>query len=191
MELIEEIKNELKKTLSEKRYIHSIGVMEMAQSLAQIYNVDVETAKLAGLLHDIAKEMSPEEMLNYVKENGIQIDDVERINTQLLHGKIGADIAKKKYGVSTQIQKAIEYHTTTSPEMDMLAKIVYVSDKVELNRKQEEYNIQYERDLARKNIDKTVLYIIESNIIALIKKGKLIHPNSIETRNKLLQVIGS
>ena len=121
MELIEKIKQDLKQNLSEKRYIHSIGVMEMSEELAKIYNVDVETAKIAGLLHDIAKEMPKEEMLKYVKENNIEITEVESINVGILHGKIGADLAKKKYNVSEQIQKAIEYHTTTHPDMDTLA----------------------------------------------------------------------
>lgn len=186
MELIEKIEEDLRKNLSEKRYKHSIGVMEMAGELAQLYGADVETAKLAGLLHDIAKEMSSEDKLKYVEENNILINEVERINTPILHGKIGADVAKKKYGVSEQIQKAIELHTTTSPDMDIIAKIVYVSDKVELNRKSEDYDIEYERELAKKDLDETVIYIIESNIKSLLKKGKLIEPQSIETRNKLI-----
>lgn len=186
MDLIDIIKNDLKGILSEKRYIHSIGVMEMAEKLANIYNVDIQTAKIAGLLHDIAKEMSPEEMIRYVKENNIEIDEVERINIPILHGKIGADIAKKKYGVNEQIQKAIEYHTTTSQNMDKLAKIIYVSDKIELNRKSEEYDIEYERNLAQKDLDATVIFIIESNIKSLMRKEKLIHPKSVETRNKLI-----
>ena len=146
MELIEQIKKDLKEILSERRYIHSLGVMEMAGKLAKIHNEDIETAKIAGLLHDIAKEMPKEEMLKYVKENNIETNKIERINTAILHGKIGADIARKRYGVSKQIQDAIKYHTTTSPEMDTLAKIVYVADKTEMNRKSEDYDIEYERN---------------------------------------------
>ena len=55
MELIERIKNDLKENLTEYRYIHSLGVMEMAEELAKVYNVDVESARIAGLLHDISK----------------------------------------------------------------------------------------------------------------------------------------
>lgn len=186
MELIEQIKKDLKDILSEKRYTHSIGVMEMAAKLAEIYGADVETAKLAGILHDIAKDMSSEEKLKYVKENNIIINEVERINTPILHGKIGADIAKKKYGINEQVQRAIEYHTTTNPNMDLISKIVYVSDKIELNRKSEDYDIKYERELALKDIDKTIIYIIDSNIKSLLNKGKLIEAEMIETRNKLL-----
>ena len=46
MELIDKIKQELKESLSEKRYIHSLGTMERAEELAKIYGVDVEKARL-------------------------------------------------------------------------------------------------------------------------------------------------
>ena len=186
MEKIEKMKEELKNILSERRYIHSVGVMEMCEKLAKIYKVDVEKAKIAGLLHDNAKEMSPEEMLDYVKKNNIEITEIEKINTPILHGKIGADIAKKKYGVDKQIEDAIKYHTTTNIKMDTLAKILYVSDKIEMNRMSDEYNIQEEREVAKKDLDRAVLMIIDSNIESLIKKGKLIEQESIETRNKIL-----
>lgn len=186
MEKIEKMKEDLKNILSERRYIHSVGVMEMCEKLAKIYKVDVEKAKIAGLLHDNAKEMSPEEMLDYVKKNNIEITEIEKINTPILHGKIGADIAKKKYGVDKQIEDAIKYHTTTNIKMDTLAKILYVSDKIEMNRMSDEYNIQEEREVAKKDLDRAVLMIIDSNIESLIKKGKLIEQESIEIRNKIL-----
>lgn len=186
MELIERIKNDLKENLTEYRYIHSLGVMEMAEELATIYNVDVESTRLAGLLHDIAKEMTEEESLKYVAENSIAIDDIEKINVSILHGKIGADIAKKKYGVNEQIQKAIQYHTETNPNMDTLAKIIYVSDKIEKNRKSEKFDLEYERNLVKEDIDAAVLFIIDASIKKVIKKGKLLHPTIVETRNKII-----
>lgn len=186
MELIDKIKEDLKNTLSERRYIHSLGVMEMAVELAKIYNVDEKKAELAGLLHDNAKEMTPEELLKYVDDNNIKISEVERINTKILHGKVGADIAKKKYSVSKEIQEAIEYHTTTNPNMTTLDKIVFVADKIELNRKSATYDIESERELAKKDLDGAVIFIINSNITSLIQKDKLINEESIQTRNKLM-----
>ena len=186
VELKEKIKKDLREILSEKRYNHSIGVMEMAGELAKLYNVDVEKAMLAGLLHDNAKEMSPEELIQYVDDNNIKISEVERINTKILHGKVGADIAKRKYGVNEEIQKAIEYHTTTNPNMTTLDKIIFVADKIELNRKSDNYDIETERELAKKDLDATVIFIINSNVTSLIQKDKLINEESIETRNKLI-----
>lgn len=188
MEIIEKIKKDLKLILSERRYEHSIGVMNMAEELARLYDVDVETAKIAGLLHDNAKEMTEKEMLKYVEENDIPITDFERLNVPILHGKIGADIAKKKYGVSDEIAKAIEYHTTTNPKMDILAKIIYVSDKVELTRKSDKFDIEPERKLAKSDLDNALLFIINNTTKYLIEKNKMIAKESIETRNELLNI---
>ena len=186
MELIDKIKQELKENLSEKRYIHSLGTMERAEELAKIYGVDIEKARLAGLTHDIAKEMTKEESLQYIKEHNIEIDEIEEINVKLLHGKIGANMVKEKYGLCQEIQDAILYHTTTDKNMDMLAKIIYVADKTENNRKSKEFDIEYERELANEDIDAAIIYILDGNIEEIIKKGKLVHPKAIETRNSLL-----
>ena len=186
MELIDKIKQELKENLSDKRYIHSLGTMERAEELAKIYGVDIEKARLAGLTHDIAKEMTKEESLQYIKEHNIEIDEIEEINVKLLHGKIGANMVKEKYGLCQEIQDAILYHTTTDKNMDMLAKIIYVADKTENNRKSKEFDIEYERELANKDIDAAIIYILDGNIEEIIKKGKLVHPKAIEKRNSLL-----
>ena len=185
-ELLKEIDEDAKKMLSEKRYIHCKNVMKRAVELAKIYGIDESKAMLAGFAHDIAKEMTKEESLEYVEKNNIAIDEVEKINVSLLHGKIGAHIAKTLYDVSEQIQKAIEYHTETSPNMDELAKIIYVSDKIERNRKSEKFDLDAERELARKDLDGAVLFIIDASIEKLVKKEKLMHPTIVKTRNKLL-----
>ena len=188
MELIEKIETDLKEILSEKRYNHSISVMNMAEELARIYGVDVVDAKIAGLLHDNAKEMSEEEMLKYAEKNNIEVTEFEMLNAKILHGKIGADIARKKYGISEQIAQAREYHTTTNPEMDILAKIIYISDKIELTRKIEEFDLDAERKLAKEDLDKTLLLIIDNTTKYLIDNNKMIAVESIETRNKLLNL---
>lgn len=191
-ELLNKIDNDLKKVLSEKRYNHSIGVMKKAEELAKIYKIDVNKAKLVGLAHDIGKELSKEEMLEYARENSIEVDSVEEVNVGLLHAKIGADICKKKYGFSQDMQNAIKYHTVGNENMDLLAKIIYVADKIEDGRtyKDEEKmkELQVVRDLATKDINKALVYEIDSSITYTIQKHKLIHPDSILTRNMLLKV---
>ena len=79
MELLERIDNRVKNTLSEKRYFHSVCTMNRMEILAKIYNIDVEKAKLVGLIHDIAKEMLPEDAFEYMEKNELIIDDIEKI----------------------------------------------------------------------------------------------------------------
>lgn len=183
-DLLKEIDKDIKKVLSEKRYQHSIGVMEKAIELAKKYHVDVDKAKLVGLAHDIAKEMSKEEKLRYVEVHNIVIDDIEKANVELLHGKIGANICKERYEFSEDMQQAIIYHTTGNPDMDDLAKIILVADKTEAGRKY----IDFEKiqEIEKKGINELVVYLLDESIKFTIDKGSLIHPDSIYTRNRLL-----
>ena len=189
-DLLKKIDSDIKKELSEKRYNHSIGVMKKAEELAKIYGVNVNTAKLVGLAHDIGKELSKEEKLSYCEENGIVIDDTERLNVGLLHGKIGADICKKRYGFTTEMQNAIKYHTTGNEHMDKLAKVIFVADKIEENRKYKEAQKMEKLDVARKlakeNLDMAVLFEIDESLEYTISKKELIHLDSILTRNRII-----
>lgn len=188
--LLKKIDDDLKKELSEKRYNHSVGVMKKAVELAKIYGEDINKAKLVGLAHDIGKELSNEEKLKYTIENNIEVDEIERKNIGLLHGKIGADICKKKYGFSKDMQDAIIYHTVGNKNMNLLAKIIFVADKIEDNRnyrdEEKQCKLEEARKISKENIDKAVLYEIDMSLEYTLKKNELIHPDSIYTRNKII-----
>ena len=75
---LQEIQEYIKNKLSEKRYYHSVCVMERSKELALKFGADIEIAQKIGIAHDVAKEMSEEEKLKYVKENNIEIDETEK-----------------------------------------------------------------------------------------------------------------
>lgn len=181
---IENIQEELKEILSEKRYMHSLGTMKMAQILSKKYDVDEEKAALVGLVHDIAKEFTKEKSLNYITKNKIQLDKIEEKNYSLWHAKIGAIFAKEKYQFTNDMQEAIRYHTTGHPNMDKLAKIIYVADKTEETRSYSE--VEQVRKLALQNLDEAIIFILNYDIQRNIDKNRLIHPNSILIRNELM-----
>ena len=183
--LIRIIKSDMKKNLSEKRFLHCVRVMDKACELAKIYNIDVNLAALAGLTHDIAKEIPYVEAMDIIEKNNIEVDEIELANPGLLHGPLGAFIVREKYGLCSEIQNAIKLHTRTSKDMTTLDKIVYVADKIEDGRKNNNYDIQIERELAKTDLDATVIMIIDNNIIHLLEKSRLVHPNSIITTNFL------
>ena len=187
MEDIEKIKKEVKSILSEKRYIHSIGVMERAKELAKIYNEDEKKAELIGIVHDIAKEMTKEEMIEYAKKNNIEIDEIEKENPGLLHGKIGADICQKKYGFSKDMLNAIKYHTTGNKNMTTLDKIIYLADKTENNRTYDD--LEYAKKLSDNNLNEAMMYCLNIVISSNVEKNRLIHLDTIIARNEILMEI--
>ena len=174
-ELEIKIEKDIKNILKEERYKHSIGVMEMAEKLANYYGLDKQKARVVGLAHDIAKEMTWEEVCIYIKENNIKLTKLEEENRQLIHSRLGADICKKRYSFDKQMANAILYHTTGNPNMDMFAKVIFMADKIEKRR-----------NLAFENIDKAIIDVINSVTLKCIKRGLVIHPDSIKTRNSLL-----
>lgn len=124
--------------------------------------------------------------MRYAEENRIEIDEIEKNDYSLIHGKIGADICKKKYGFTEEMVEAIIDHTTGSASMTMLGKILFAADKTEEGRKFPRYDIAYERELANTNINQAIIYMINENIKVLIEDGKIIHPKSILARNYLM-----
>lgn len=185
---LNKIQEYVKKNLSEKRYYHSTCVMNRSAELAIKFGADVEKAKKIGIAHDIAKEMSEEEKLKYVKENNIQIDEIEKINTGLLHAKIGKDIAIKKFEFTKEMGQAIENHTTGNKNMDIYSKILFIADRTSKDRNFED--LEYLNQLVDKGIDEAVLYILDKKIELQIKKRATIHINGIIARNNILLKIG-
>lgn len=184
-ELLKEIDEDAKKMLSEKRYIHCKNVMKRAVELAKIYDINENKAMLAGFAHDITKEMPKDEMFKYIEEHNIKIDEFERKNPGLLHGKIAAVFCKEKYGFTEDMQKALEYHTTGEPDMDDLAKIVFIADKTEVGRKNNDWEKIREKE--KEGLDALLLYVIDESICYVIKKEKQIRVDTIFTRNYLLE----
>ncbi|MCI8396777.1 MAG: HD domain-containing protein [Clostridia bacterium] len=181
---IEEIKENLSKRLSEKRYTHSLGTMNAAKELASIYGENVEEAEIAGLIHDVAKELRKDEIEEYLERYNIKPDEIEQIQIGLLHAKLGAVIARDEFNLSREIQKAIEYHTTGNKNMDNFAKIIYLADKIEENRNYD--NVEEFRILAKQSLDEAMLAFLDFTIQKTIKKGHLIHPDTVDLRNFLL-----
>lgn len=187
MKPIEEIKQELEVILSPKRYEHSVGVMEKAIELAKIYGEDEEKAAYAALTHDIAKEMTVEELINYTIENNITLSEDDKMCTSVLHGIIGADIAKKKYNFTAEMCNAIYYHTTGRANMTMLEKIVYVADKCEERTRKSEHANTLRKIAKERGLDEAILFVMDDwTLPKAIEEKKIIHPNSIYARNDII-----
>lgn len=182
----ENLKYKLEKLLTKKRYIHSLGVANMAKRLARIYGIDEEKAYFSGYIHDMAKCLSVEESNRYVRYYGIDYKYIN--NIQIAHSKVGAKLAKDELGIKDMdIINAISYHTTARAKMSLLEEILYVSDAIEINRKYNE--VEKLRKEAGIDLDKVCLFILDFCIEDLNKKNKEIDRDTIHAREWILKKI--
>lgn len=174
---MKKIKKYLKKHLTKDRYQHTLGVAYTAVAMAMRYNPNtgnsefIKRAEIAGLLHDSAKCMDNDKKLRICEKNNIKISPFEARHPYLLHGKVGAHIARKKFGINDEdILQAITWHTTGRPEMSLLEKIIFIADYIEPSRNPVP-ELDEIRQLAFMDIDKTMEKILSNTLKFLEAKG--------------------
>lgn len=182
----DEMKELLKNSLKESRYIHSVGVADTAAFLAERFGVSVEKARIAGLLHDCAREFPNEEMEHEADKRGITYGPIEKTMPLLLHGYIGALLISEKYQVNdSEISQAIYRHTVGGEKMTKLDKIIYFADMIEPSRNYP--GLEELRRLSREaSLDEMLLAGLSQSILFVTKKGHLIHPDTVLARNELI-----
>jgi len=182
---IAEMDTLLKKSLKPNRYIHSVNTMKVAISMAEYYGENKDVAAVAGLIHDCAKNLNDDETKKYCAANGIELNEIEKKQIFLMHGAVGAIIAKEKYGIKDKIiLNAIKYHTTGCSKMNMMDKIIFLSDYIEPGRSHCE--VDEARSLAYVDFDKALVCAFDNVIKYVIQQNGLIHPFTIEARNSIL-----
>lgn len=187
---IEKMSHKLKKELDKDRYEHTMGVMYMSAALAMRHSADLDQALTAGLLHDCAKCIPGNEKIKLCEKNHLEISDVERKNPSLLHAKLGAYLAAKKYHVKDgEILNAIASHTTGRPGMSLLEKIVYIADYIE-PRRPDLPNMAKARLWAFKDIDECLYIILRDSLVYLKSKDMPIDPMTEKTYEYYRDMLG-
>ena len=149
---LKKIRKAMEKELDPKRYEHTLGVAYTAASLAMCYGADLNSALIAGMLHDCAKCLSNEKKISICKKHDLPINPAEEKNPFLLHAKVGSYLASKKYGVTDpDILNAILNHTTGRKQAPNLPEI---------------------RRIAFENLDKALVMALE-NTLSYLKGGNM------------------
>ena len=170
-----------KKRLSAKRYQHTLNVRRMAVKLAKRWGADPEKAALAALLHDTAKELPREEMLQILNDNAIMAENAQNRPSPVWHGICAAILAQTQWGVEDEeVLSAIRCHTTGKPGMSLLDEIVFLADMTSAERDYPE--VDYLRKLEKMDIHQAMREALEMNLHWLEESGK---PVDEETRAAL------
>ncbi len=134
------VEDYVKLSMSEKRFEHSKSVAETARMLAVSAKVDSDKAYLAGLLHDICKEMPKEDQFAILKEY-----DPDKMNYPVgaIHGYTAKYFLKNLYSdIDEEVLDAI-YNHTICEHKTKLNMIIYIADKREPLRQIEDGLLEY------------------------------------------------
>ena len=182
-ELTEEIIKILKADLSKKRYVHSKNVAAMSAELAKLYGEDIERAYFAGLVHDIAKELSRDEQFVLAAKCELDVSPIELNSTPLLHAIAGAQLLIEDLHFNDEeILWAVRWHTVAAPNMSRLAEIVYLADLVSEDR--EYKDVKKYRKYAHTSLEKGMFEALKYSIADSASKGNSIPISTLEAYNQ-------
>jgi predicted HD superfamily hydrolase involved in NAD metabolism len=160
-----------------RRFEHSVRVARCAEALARRHGVDTTQARLAGLFHDLARLYTPEQLLREAEARGFVVAPHERAHPMLLHARLGAALARERFGVEdANVLSAIEKHTTAAGDMSRLDCVVYLADSLEPKRTFPERAELW--DLAMCDLDEAMLQVL---LLALKHHARGARPAAPET----------
>lgn len=182
-ELIEAVSDQM----PDKRWKHTLGVMESSVKLAQRYGADPERAETAAILHDVAKYWPVERMREIIEQNGLSTE-LLKYDKQLWHAEVGAFAAEHDYGITdTEVLDAIRYHTSGRENMSLLEKIVCLADYIEPGR--DFPGVDEIRRLAKVSLEEGLVAGLDSTISLLLEKRRIVFPLTVLARNDLVRIL--
>ncbi|MFT9097064.1 bis(5'-nucleosyl)-tetraphosphatase (symmetrical) YqeK [Liquorilactobacillus sp.] len=178
----DELLVQVRKSVSDKRYQHILGVEQVAIKLAELNKFEIEKASIAALVHDYAKERSAAEFKQVIMKKKLDTD-LLNWNNFIWHGVVGAEIIKDElHIVDEEILNAVRKHTIGAEDMTTLDKIIYVADYVEDGRIFPDVSLA--RTLAYNNLNDAVAFETKHTLEYLISINGEVYPDAILTYNK-------
>lgn len=172
----------IKNTLSPYRFNHSMCVANKARELALKHGADPDKAFLAGILHDITKEMPNGKQIELIEKYERKLTYVERGNHRVLHQMSGAVYARHILGIDDEdIVSGIRYHTTGRDNMTLFEMLIYLADFTSEDR---DYpDVETMRAETEKGLLNGMLYSLKYTIRDVVKQERLLHPDTLSCYN--------
>ncbi|MBS2007610.1 MAG: bis(5'-nucleosyl)-tetraphosphatase (symmetrical) YqeK [Cyanobacteria bacterium SZAS TMP-1] len=200
--------------VSKKRADHVAGVHKVGRELAEMAELDSESrfmVELACLLHDACKEYKDTQLVALAEEHGMHLTELEKANGHLLHGPVGAFVARQDLGLTNEtVLRAISEHTLGNCPMSDISKIVFLADCLDETRPRDYTKPIWQgllgkgekkkrsgddkskpaaEDMPQVNIDNAMLVALDSSLAYVIETRRAIHPRTVDVRNYFLGIV--
>ena len=182
--LIKKVDKYTKKSVKKSRYEHSVRVAQMCSQLCKKFGMDEKIGYLAGIGHDMCKELDYKKMIKLASKYDCPIMEFELKKPSLLHGRAAAVMMKKKFKIENhEILEAVAFHTTGTLNMCDLTKCLFLADKIEPGR--EHVTREYIDNLLKMPLDEMLYSVVSESVAYLTKKGKKINPITLKFLEEL------
>ena len=167
---------ELQSHMSQTRFHHSLRVQAVAIELANGHNLPLQTVSLAGLLHDMAKQHTPQSLT----AQGLDVamwDDCWTRFPAVWHAFVGPALIHHVFlDVPTSIDAIVMCHTTGQAHMTPAEMVVFIADFIEPERDHSCREAIEKR--AYQSLESAVAHIAYHTITTLNALGREIHPHT-------------
>ena len=165
------VENTVRAKLDFDRFMHSRNTALLAWDLCRRFGLDSQKGYLAGIAHDMCKYMDVKTLMRTAREDGRGFSKLEYEKPGLLHARAAAVMLQKSFGVSDRdILEAVRYHTTGIHDMDAIAKVVYIADKIEISRMGVDPAL---RELSRYGDLDSLFLAVLNNTVSYLKSRQL------------------
>jgi len=189
-ELLAALERRVDLALSPPRAKHSRGVAALAAELCSRQGIDPLRGRVAGLAHDMCKEMPRKELRRLASGYPGARPGSALMADKILHGPAAAVILAREYGVEdAELLEAIALHTVGKPGMSGLSLILYCADKLEPGRGHVDPSF-VERCLALPPSE-MLRVVVGDTISWLSQKGHAIAPETRILYNSLVDAVPS
>jgi len=169
-ETIQRVEDAARHALNTERFLHSRNTALAAVDLCRRFGLDPKKGYLAGIAHDLAKQLDGDLMLKIVKsrKEDYEISSIEKEKPGLLHGKAAAVLLREQFCIhNIDVLEAVACHTFGSDKMGPLAKVIYIADKTEISRNIDPALRQMCREA---DLDTMLFAVLEKTIVKLKAK---------------------
>lgn len=165
---------------------HCEAVAEQAAYIAQHYGVDMHSARLAGLLHDWARDEDKAELANMAIARGIEPGVVGNNVPYLLHAQVGAKLIAEEFpGIAHDILTAVERHTIGAPDVSELDIVVYVADMTEPSRSFPGVDVLRDA-IGTVSIFELFARAYETSLHHLLERRRWLDPGTVDVWNRII-----
>jgi len=169
--------------LSITRFLHSRNTAILAQDLCRRFGLDPMAGYLAGIAHDLCKQLDAKQLMKLVKSDGKAISALEKSKPNLLHGRAAAVLLRGRFHIHNKdILEAVAFHTSGNENMSPLAKVIYIADKAEVSR-----NIDpaLRRMCYEENLDSIFFAVLKKTISKLQSKDLALSEETLKLWKKM------